>query len=717
MGHGTHVAGIARGASTGVAPEVSFLAYKVLSSSGSGSFSSVIAGIERATDPDGDPNTDDAADVINLSLGGAGDPDDPVSQAVDAATGLGVTVVISAGNSGSVYQTIGSPGVARRAITVAATTKSDVIAGFSSRGPVPGEWAMKPDISAPGVSIVSAVPAAGVLGHPSRYLSLSGTSMSAPHVAGAAALLKQLHPAWTPEMIKANLMNTALDLSYDAFTQGAGRMRVYKATQAGATLSPGSLSLGMDDLTQEIWQVDRTLTITNVSDSARTYAISVEHALPTGALATADTDSVTLTPGQSKQLLFRLSVDNGVVPNAPSEPFSFEGAVVARSGDEALRVPFAFIKSPVINFTFDENPWIVWVHDRAGKSYFNAFPGTSPQLPVSTGGTYDAVVTYRGVDTRVFKEGIVVQTGANVTVSKADAIHDVAISPVDIEGKALSIRYGGELVEHKESGLGLYFIFGFPTQRRFSNISNAYSWEWGVTRSAMSVDPVYDFNGFANDGVTGDLLFQFQPEDLKHLAFDYITPPGLENLLVRHWLSGGPVGAVSFTLYHTQETSTLKAPFVRDVYFTPNPYPDFPFGYFYEDAYPFDAATGQVLWDSQLTQTPHFAARDTTTVDAYLSGAPDDPVLTTDSSRMPVALPPPHWFGRFTNTESSIDLRASIGWQDWFFLNQMQDLTPDPDLPFELRLGTDDLIASGDLSTMGVVSAASGDYTFKATFD
>lgn len=104
MGHGTHVAGIvgASGITTGVAPDVSFLAYKVLNEFGSGSFSDVIAGIERATDPDGNPNTDDSADVINLSLGGGGDPDDPVSQAVDAAVGLGVAAVVSAGNSGCV---------------------------------------------------------------------------------------------------------------------------------------------------------------------------------------------------------------------------------------------------------------------------------------------------------------------------------------------------------------------------------------------------------------------------------------------------------------------------------------------------------------------------------------------------------------------------------------------------------------------------------------
>lgn len=83
--HGTHVAGIvaANGQLKGVAFEASLMAYKVLSASGSGYFSNIIQGIELSTDPDGDPATDDGADVINLSLGGPGNPDDPISQAVD----------------------------------------------------------------------------------------------------------------------------------------------------------------------------------------------------------------------------------------------------------------------------------------------------------------------------------------------------------------------------------------------------------------------------------------------------------------------------------------------------------------------------------------------------------------------------------------------------------------------------------------------------------
>src|SRR6266542_308035 len=145
--HGTHVAGIAAGNSdtlVGVAPEASLIAVKVLNASGSGSESDVLAAIERTVDPNGDGNMSDRVDVANLSLGGGG-------------------------------HTIGSPGNARGAITVGAVDAFDGMASFSSRGPNMKDLAVKPELCAPGVSIISSLPGG-------RYGSLSGTSMATPHV-------------------------------------------------------------------------------------------------------------------------------------------------------------------------------------------------------------------------------------------------------------------------------------------------------------------------------------------------------------------------------------------------------------------------------------------------------------------------------------------------------------------------------------------------------
>ena len=353
-----------------------------------------------------------------------------------------------------------------------------------------------------------------------------------------------------------------------------------------------------------------------------------------------------------------------------------------------------------LNFTFDEAPWTVWVHDRNGNVQFKANPGTFLQLRVPADGTYDAVITYPDVATRVFIEGIVVNKVANVAVSKADAIRSITIALLDIDGNLQPVQSGGERVEHKDSGVWQVFLFGFPTQRLFSNVSNAYSWEWVATQSTRSKETVYDFNGYANDGVTGDLTFQNQPSDLKHMTFRYTTPPGVDDLMVRHWSSDGPEGGIGFTSYYTNVENAIQAPFVREEYFMPIPYPDFSFGYFFEDAYPFDPATKEVLWDSQVFKTSLLAAQDTTTVQGFLPGEFDVPVLDTDSSHMPVALPPPHWFGSFDNTETTIRLGAARGSPVWLFLNQMQDMTPHPNLPFELYQGGN-LVDSGDLASVG----------------
>lgn len=186
QGHGTHVAGIAasdgdasEGNLKGVAPDANLVAIKVLNSAGWGYNSDVIAGIEKAVDS--------GVDVMNLSLGGPGTPDDPISTTINNAVGAGVVVVVAAGNSGPNYQTIQSPGCAEEAITVGASDKNDLIANFSSRGPNIN-FTIKPDVLAPGVDICSsrwdsAWPSNQCFDD--THISLSGTSMAAPHVAGA----------------------------------------------------------------------------------------------------------------------------------------------------------------------------------------------------------------------------------------------------------------------------------------------------------------------------------------------------------------------------------------------------------------------------------------------------------------------------------------------------------------------------------------------------
>ncbi|HTV18931.1 MAG TPA: S8 family serine peptidase, partial [Polyangiaceae bacterium] len=186
VGHGTHVASIIAGSGEasgglyrGVAPGVQLLSGKVCEDFGCLE-SSMIAGMQWAAAEEG-------ARVVNLSIGGVDTPGmDPLEETVDTLTAqYGTLFVISAGNDYPFYP-VGTPGSAAAALTVAAVERDDSVAYFSSRG-MTVDGALKPDIAAPGVDIVAARAAGTELGElvGDDYVKLSGTSMAAPHVAGA----------------------------------------------------------------------------------------------------------------------------------------------------------------------------------------------------------------------------------------------------------------------------------------------------------------------------------------------------------------------------------------------------------------------------------------------------------------------------------------------------------------------------------------------------
>ena len=228
-GHGTHVASIVAGTGAasggsrrGVAAGADLLNGKVLDAEGYGLTSWVIAGMEWAA-------AEMDADIVNMSLGLLADSTDGalMDQAVDRLTAdHGTLFVAAAGNDGC-DACLNSPGSAAAALAVGAVDRDDRLASFSSRGPVAGTHALKPDLTAPGVGIAAARAENAALGGAGDYLELSGTSMATPHVAGAAALLAQARPELDPAGLKAALMSTAVpgdDLT--AYQQGAGRVDV-----------------------------------------------------------------------------------------------------------------------------------------------------------------------------------------------------------------------------------------------------------------------------------------------------------------------------------------------------------------------------------------------------------------------------------------------------------------------------------------------------------
>ena len=157
-------------------------------------------------------------------------------------------------------------------LTVGAVDREDVPAWFSSRGPTAVDHNLKPEMSAPGVGI-SAARAGGRGDY--AYAAMSGTSMATPHVAGAAAIVKQAHPTWTGQQLKAALVSSAKsDVPGDVRAQGAGRLDVIAAIEQPVTTTPvqgGSFAWPHTDA--QVTTID--VPYTNVSDEPVTLQLSV----------------------------------------------------------------------------------------------------------------------------------------------------------------------------------------------------------------------------------------------------------------------------------------------------------------------------------------------------------------------------------------------------------------------------------------------------------
>jgi serine protease AprX len=252
FGHGTHVAGIIAGQPTsvtslyagGIAPGANLINVRVLGDDGSGYASDVVNGIEWVLNH----RTTYNIRVINLSLGHPvyeSCADDPLCQEVGKAVQAGIVVVVAAGNYGRtsdghmILGGITSPGNSPYAITVGATNtwgtgarNDDTVATFSSRGPAPIDFTVKPDLAAPGVRIVSLqannsalpsmYPTLHVAGTGNNaYMLLSGTSMATPMVSGAAALLLQGNASLSPAQVKLALQSGATYMT-DGGLMGGG---------------------------------------------------------------------------------------------------------------------------------------------------------------------------------------------------------------------------------------------------------------------------------------------------------------------------------------------------------------------------------------------------------------------------------------------------------------------------------------------------------------
>lgn len=293
------------------------------------------------------------------------------------------------------------------------------ISNSSSRGPVAGYGQVKPDVSAPGTLINAATSPASVIGATGQgfYSSISGTSMASPHVAGAAALVKQAHPTWTPDMIRTALQNTSTNLRNQAgapnadggaervLDQGAGLVDVEAAVNVKALMGVPSSDPGRPSLlgshsfgqvpavnTRTIVTRTQRVTITDVSGSGGSYALSVHNNRELdrpGIAASLSASTVVVPAGGSATFDVTISIDGNLVTSGAPLQVQWYVRALRAGGGEVLGMPFylratqqlpaAATLSPIADdATPDQEAGV----DRDGRFTLNwTYPDTEPARP------------------------------------------------------------------------------------------------------------------------------------------------------------------------------------------------------------------------------------------------------------------------------------------------------------------------------------------------
>jgi subtilisin family serine protease len=276
-------------------------------------------------------------------------------------------------------------GVSAKQIRINAALRfTPSIADFSSRGPVYGLGQIKPDISAPGVNVLSATVAVGAaetntgtMFDPSRYIRASGTSFACPHTAGAVALIKQAHPDWSPDVVRTALINTASNmrqvdrspkadgLSSDSIiAQGGGLIDVYNAVHTKALMGItgdgitqpsilGSASFGaVPVINSRVTHTEtRTVTIQDISGQGGIYDLSIannRYLEMNGITATTSATSVSAPANGTATFTVSATVDGNVVRDINSA-IEMQFYVVAQNASGVLlRMPFYMQLTPTV---------------------------------------------------------------------------------------------------------------------------------------------------------------------------------------------------------------------------------------------------------------------------------------------------------------------------------------------------------------------------------
>lgn len=273
----------------------------------------------------GGRTADAGADPLRLPADSAGVKDSGDSMRMDSVVMLGI--------DSTQYEELSARlGAGKVEITLTGEDVTDRIPSFSSRGP-DLRWNLKPDLVAPGYDILSTVPKSV---YAPGYYRMSGTSMAAPHVAGAAALVRQLHPEQTPDQVRSDLVGATKKVAdAEPTSYGSGRLDVpaaADAADAGITTSPSSLSYGLADTAGSTVGGTRKLTVNNASGKARSVRLRVSGD------ATVSPRTLRVPAGGSATATVTVRADR------PAGEAEISGEVtLTPAGGEAVRVPYLLV--------------------------------------------------------------------------------------------------------------------------------------------------------------------------------------------------------------------------------------------------------------------------------------------------------------------------------------------------------------------------------------
>ncbi len=561
-GHGTHTLGTmvgtaqnSLGRAIGVAPEAKYYSARVFGPNEAFDSMFLAAG-QWMLDPDGNPATDDQPQIVNNSWGSSyyGSANPWYRDMVRNWRSAGIMPVFASGNSAAAsnfrffsgfggYWSVADPGNYPESFTVGASDNENNVAPFSSRGPSTYdgvEGIIKPDLVAPGVAVVSALAyGTDMYGDGSHFVgsdlySASGTSMAAPHAAGAAALLMQKHPDWSMDEVEAAMVGKAAPLQkVDAYSSGAGLLDVASADKAQVVFLPRNFSLGRDDTSLDEWSAVKSFDVRNLTHSQKICAMGINTGtLPWSAVPTLEPANFWLGDRGKQTVTLNLTVNNLSTPNAQGWPNAYQGRLQAKLQDGTMTAgPLAFLKGPTLLMNrVGDYPEIVAIYKSDELFYWTFVDfGTSVALNLPFDGTYTLISTWYPEPTFMngFRSGFhavvhdqvsIGQRPVTETLSMIEANNTLNLNLVDIEGTPLSQYWvtshlGPSGVQSSSAGLLVYGGF------QVSNFSHNTTWNWKVlAEGSPGPEDIYSFSGSALRGVSGPVNWENSPEDFRHVT-------------------------------------------------------------------------------------------------------------------------------------------------------------------------------------------------------